>query len=169
MSAPSATTPADLAQAIQDCFEKIQLAPRSIETFVHGSTVAINTVVERKGARTALVVTRGTRDVYTIGRGNRPDAYDVWFKRPEPLVPRHLTFEVDERLGADGGVRVPFDAAQSAAVAARVAASGVDAIAICLLHSWSDPAHEQQMAALVEAAAPRAYVTMSHEILREYR
>ena len=69
---------------------------------MHGSTVAINTVVERKGARTALVVTEGTRDVYAIGRGNRPDAYDVWFKRPEPLVPRHLTFEVDERLGADG-------------------------------------------------------------------
>jgi N-methylhydantoinase A len=131
VSAKSSTTPADLARAIQDCYEKIQLPPRSIETFVHGSTVAINTVVERKGARTALVVTRGTRDVYTIGRGNRPDAYDVWFKRPEPLVPRHLTFEIDERLGADGSVRMPFDAAQAAAVAARAATSGVDAVAIC--------------------------------------
>jgi N-methylhydantoinase A len=168
VSAKSSTTPADLAQGIQDCFEKIQLAPRSIETFVHGSTVAINTVVERKGARTALVVTRGTRDVYTIGRGNRPDAYDVWFRRPEPLVPRHLTFEVDERLGADGRVRTPFDAAQAAAVAGRVAASGVDAVAVCLLHAWRNPAHEQRMAALFEAAAPGAYVTMSHDILREY-
>ena len=168
VSAKSSTTPADLVRAIRDCFEKIRLAPQSIETFVHGSTVAINTVVERKGARTALVVTRGTRDVYAIGRGNRPDAYDVWFKRPQPLVPRHLTFEIDERLGADGCVRTPFDAAQAAAVAACVAASGVDAVAICLLHSWSNPAHEQRMAALLEAAAPGAYVTMSHDILREY-
>ena len=168
VSAKSSTTPADLVRAIRDCFEKIRLAPQSIETFVHGSTVAINTVVERKGARTALVVTRGTRDVYAIGRGNRPDAYDVWFKRPQPLVPRHLTFEIDERLGADGCVRTPFDAAQAAAVAARVTASGVDAVAVCLLHSWSNPAHEQRMAALLEAAAPGAYVTMSHDILREY-
>jgi N-methylhydantoinase A len=168
VSAKSSTTPADLAQAMQDCLEKIHLAPREVETFVHGSTVAINTVVEHKGARTALVVTRGTRDVYAIGRGNRPDAYDVWFKRPEPLVPRHLTFEIDERLGADGQVRTPFDAAQAAVVADCVAASGVDAVAVCLLHSWSNPAHEQQMAALLRAAAPGAYVTMSHEILREY-
>ena len=168
VSAKSSTTPADLVRAIRDCFEKIRLAPQSIETFVHGSTVAINTVVERKGARTALVVTRGTRDVYAIGRGNRPDAYDVWFKRPQPLVPRHLTFEIDERLGADGCVRTPFDASQAAAVAARVTASGVDAVAVCLLHSWSNPAHEQRMAALLEAAAPGAYVTMSHDILREY-
>jgi N-methylhydantoinase A len=168
VSAKSSTTPADLARAIQDCFEKIQLAPRSIETFVHGSTVAINTVVERKGAKTALVVTRGTRDVYAIGRGNRPDAYDVWFKRPVPLVPRHLTFEIDERLGADGSVRIPFDVAQAEAVAGRVAASGADAVAVCLLHSWSNPAHEQRMAALLETAGPGAYVTMSNDILREY-
>jgi len=60
---------------------------------VHGSTIAINTVIERKGAATALVVTRGTRDVYRIGRGNRPDAYDIFFERPQPIVPRHLTFE----------------------------------------------------------------------------
>jgi N-methylhydantoinase A len=168
ISAKSSTTPADLARAIQDCFDKIRLAPPSVESFVHGSTVAINTVVERNGARTALVVTQGTRDVYAIGRGNRPDAYDVWFKRPEPLVPRHLTFEVHERIGADGRVRMPFDAAQAAAVAERVAASGVEAIAVCLLHAWSNPAHEQKMAALLNAAAPGAFVSMSHDILREY-
>jgi N-methylhydantoinase A len=168
VSAKSSTTPAELVRGIQDSFEKIQLAPQSIDTLVHGSTVAINTVVERKGARTALVVTRGTRDVYAIGRGNRPDAYDVWFKRPVPLVPRHLTFEVDERLAADGSVRTSFDDTQAAAVAARVAATDAEAIAVCFLHSWSNPAHEQKMAALLEAAAPRAYVTMSNDILREY-
>ena len=88
VSAKSSTTPQDFVTGILDCLEKIQLAPRDVQTFVHGSTVAINTVIERKGARTALVVTRGARDVYAIGRGNRPDAYDIWFKRPRPLVPR---------------------------------------------------------------------------------
>jgi N-methylhydantoinase A len=168
VSAKASTTPADLTRAIEHCIEKIGLAGRDVETFVHGSTVAINTVVEEKGARTALVVTRGTRDVYSIGRGNRPDAYDVWFKRPRPLVPRHLTFEVDERLGPDGAVRRPFDEAQAQETAARVAASGVEAIAVCLLHSWNNPAHEQRMGELLRAAAPRAYVTLSHDILREY-
>src|SRR6478672_9756244 len=120
VSAKSSTTPEDLVAGIVHCLEKIDLAPHDVQTFVHGSTVAINTVIERKGARTALVVTRGTRDVYAIGRGNRPDAYDIWFKRPRPLVPRHLTFEVNERIGADGGVRMAFDAAQAAEVVARV-------------------------------------------------
>ena len=83
LSAKSPSTPGDLARAIDDCLEKIQLAARDIGTFVHGSTVAINTVLEQKGARTALIVTRGTRDVYKIGRGNRPEAYNIWFKRPE--------------------------------------------------------------------------------------
>jgi N-methylhydantoinase A len=168
VSAKSSTTPEDLVAGIVHCLEKIDLAPHDVQTFVHGSTVAINTVIERKGARTALVVTRGTRDVYAIGRGNRPDAYDIWFKRPRPLVPRNLTFEVDERIGADGAVRLAFDAAQASEVAKRVAADGVDAVAVCFLHSWRNPAHEERMGALLRSAAPHAYVTLSHEILREY-
>src|SRR5262249_30652463 len=96
------------------------------------------------------------------------DAYDVWFKRPRPLVPRHLTFEVNERLGADGAVRMPFDEQHARGVAARIAAGGVEAVAVCLLHSWSNPAHEQRMSALVRTLAPTLYVTTSHEILREY-
>jgi N-methylhydantoinase A len=167
-SAKSSTTPDDLAAGIFDCVDKIGVPPDDVQAFVHGSTVAINTVIERKGARTALVVTRGTRDVYAIGRGNRPDAYDVWFKRPRPLVPRHLTFEVDERLGADGSVRIAFDEAQAAEVAARVAGGAVDAVAVCFLHSWNNPAHEDRMGARLRAAAPSAFVTLSHEILREY-
>jgi N-methylhydantoinase A len=168
ISAKRSTTPADFTQAIQDCLARVAAPPRDVEAFIHGSTVAINTVIERTGARTALVVTRGTRDVYAIGRGNRPDAYDIWFTRPRPLVPRHLTFEVDERLGADGGVRVPFDEAQAAGVVARVKATGVDAVAVCFLHSWNHPAHEQRMGDLLRTAMPGAYVTLSHEILREY-
>ena len=168
ISAKTSTTPADLTRAIERCFEKIDPDVRDVDTFVHGSTVAINTVVERKGARTALVVTRGMRDVYGIGRGNRPDAYDLWFTRPRPLVPRHLTFELNERLAADGSARKRFDEAQAREVVARIMASGVEAVAICLLHSWRNPAHESRISALLKAAAPTLYVTASHEILREY-
>jgi len=168
LSAKAPSTPGELARGIRDCLEKAHLAAREIETFVHGSTVAINTVVERKGAKTALVVTRGTRDVYKIGRGNRPEAYNIWFKRPEPLVPRRLTFEVEERLGAAGELRVPFDTRQAAAAAARVAASSVEAVAVCFLHSWNNPSHERQMGDLLALALPHAYRSVSHEILREY-
>lgn len=168
LSAKSSSTPLDLAQGIRHCLEKIHLPAQQIQTFVHGSTVAVNTVVERKGARTALVVTRGTRDVYKIGRGNRPEAYNIWFERPEPLVPRHLTFEVDERLGPAGEVRIPFDRKQALDVAERVAATGAEGVAVCLLHSWSNPAHERLMGGLLASAMPKAFVTASHEILREY-
>ncbi|HXI32183.1 MAG TPA: hydantoinase/oxoprolinase N-terminal domain-containing protein, partial [Vicinamibacterales bacterium] len=118
ISAKTSTTPDDFTRAIDQCFARIEPDVRDVDTFVHGSTVAINTVVERTGARTALVVTRGMRDVYAIGRGNRPDAYDVWFNRPRPLVPRHLTFELNERLAATGAVRIPFDDRQADEIAA---------------------------------------------------
>jgi len=168
LSAKSSSTPGELARGILNCLEKISLPAGEIQTFVHGSTVAINTVVERKGARTALVVTRGTRDVYKIGRGNRPEAYNIWFRRPEPLVPRHLTFEVDERMAASGEVRIPFNEVRAADVAKCVAASEVDAVAVCFLHSWSNPDHERRMGDLLREALPHAYVTLSHEMLREY-
>jgi N-methylhydantoinase A len=168
LSAKSSSTPGDLSRGIRNCLKKIHLPAGEIEEFVHGSTVAINTVVEKNGAKTALVVTRGTRDVYKIGRGNRPEAYNIWFKRPEPLVPRHLTFEVDERIGPTGDVRIALDEKQAEAIAGRVAESEVQSVAVCFLHSWSNPAHERQMSALLSKAMPHAYLSVSHGILREY-
>ena len=168
LSAKTSSTPRELVRGIQDCLDKVHLPISEIQTFVHGSTVAINTVVERKGARTALIVTRGTRDVYKIGRGNRPEAYNIWFKRPEPLVPRHLTFEVNERLGPDGDTVIKFDFEQARSVGKRVAASGVDAVAVCFLHSWNNPAHEQLMGEILAEDVPDKYVTLSHHIMREY-
>jgi|SRR5579871_857128 len=167
LSSKSATTPAALEHGIRKCLEKAGVRIAEIDGFVHGSTIAINTVLERKGARTALVVTKGTRDVYTIGRGNRPDAYDIWFKRPEPLVPRHLTFEVEERLLATGEVHTELNEDQAETVAKRVFASGVDAVAVCFLHSWANPVHEAQMAGFLNSN-PKIYRSISHEILREY-
>ncbi len=167
LSSKAPTTPQALEQGIRDCLMKAGVRVAAIDSFVHGSTIAINTVLERKGARTALVVTKGTRDVYKIGRGNRPDAYDIWFKRPEPLVPRHLTFEVEERLLATGEVHTAFNAVQAEGVARKVAASGADAVAVCFLHSWCNPVHEALMDALLDSNG-KLYRSISHEILREY-
>jgi N-methylhydantoinase A len=90
--AKSSTTPYDLSVGIRDTLSKSGLSFTEAHSFVHGSTTAINTAIERTGAKTALFVTEGTRDVYKIGRGNRPESYNLFFKRPVPLVPRHLTF-----------------------------------------------------------------------------
>ena len=165
LSSKSPTTPARLEHGIHDCLKKAGVRVDVIDAFVHGSTIAINTVLERKGARTALIVTKGARDVYKIGRGNRPEAYDIWFKRPEPLVPRHLTFEVEERVLASGEVYTPLNTAQAEGIARQVTASGAEAVAVCFLHSWKNPMHEQQMAQLLNS---KTYRSVSHEILREY-
>ena len=165
LSAKAPTTPAGLEHGVRDCLKKGGASVVAIDAFVHGSTIAINTVLERKGARTALVVTKGTRDVYKIGRGNRPDAYDIWFKRPEPLVPRHLTFE--ERLLASGEVHTPLNVVQAESVAKKVSASGAEAVAVCFLHSWNNPIHESHMARLLNSDS-KTYRSISHEIVREY-
>jgi N-methylhydantoinase A len=165
LSSKSPTTPTCLERGIHDCLKKAGVSVKSIDAFVHGSTVAINTVLERKGARTALIVTKGTRDVYKIGRGNRPDAYDIWFKRPEPLVPRHLTFEVEERMLATGEVHTPLNEIQAETIAKQVTDSAVEAVAVCFLHSWNNPTHESRMAQLLN---PKIYRSLSHEILRQY-
>jgi len=163
LSSKSPSTPTCLERGIRDCLEKAGVRVNAIDAFVHGSTVAINTVLERKGARTALIVTKGTRDVYKIGRGNRPDAYDIWFRRPEPLVPRHLTFEVEERMLATGEVHTPLNTGQAESIARQVTASGVEAVALCFLHSWKNPIHEERMAQLLN---PKIYRSISHDILR---
>ena len=131
--------------------------------------MAINTAIERTGARTALLVTRGMRDVYEIGRSNRPEAYNLWFHRPVPLVPRDLIFEVDERLAAGGGVIEELDEASVVAAVKAAVAAGAVSLAVCTLHSYANPAHEERIGEIVREVAPDLYLTLSHRILREYR
>src|SRR5262249_54857222 len=130
---------------------------------------AINTLIERKGARTGLIVTRGTRDVYIIGRGNRPEAYNLLFHKHRPLVDRHLIREAQERLLASGDVHEKLQAASIADACEKLKAAGVEAVAVSFLHSYANPEHERQAGAMVRAALPDTYVSLSHEILREYR
>jgi N-methylhydantoinase A len=163
------TDPADLSSGIARCIDKSGLSLAEAPEFVHGSTVAINTAIERNGARTALLVTRGMRDVYEIGRGNRPEAYNLMFRRPVPLVGRELIYEVDERLDARGEVVRPLDEQSVRDAIAAAVGAGVAAIAVCTLHSYANPAHEERIGQLVRTLAPGVFLTLSHRILREYR
>jgi N-methylhydantoinase A len=169
VEAKSLTTPSELGQGVLDCIRKSGLNAASIEELIHGSTIAINTLIERKGAKTGLIVTSGTRDVYIIGRGNRPEAYNLFFHRHQPLVPRHLTREIEERLTSAGEIFRPLNKASVTEACRALAAEGVEAVAVCLLHSYVDPAHERVTAAMVSEALPNAYLSLSHDILREYR
>ena len=165
----SLTTPDDLARGIQDCLNAAQIQVSKASFFVHGSTVTINAVLERKGARTGLITTKGFRDVYEIGRGNRPEGYNLFFKRPIPLVSRDLRLEVDERLYATGEVLKPLDESSASATIAALKAAGVESVAVCLLHSYANAAHEERLGQLLRRQFPEAFVSLSHEILREFR
>jgi N-methylhydantoinase A len=169
VQAKSLTTPAHLVQGIIDCLRKSGIEAAAIDELIHGSTIAINTLIERTGAKTALVVTRGTRDVYIIGRGNRPEAYNLLFHKHSPLVSRRLTREVEERLLASGEEHQPLNRASVEDACKVLAAEGVEAVAVCFLHSYLDPTHERVAGEMIRKALPNAYVSLSHEILREYR
>jgi N-methylhydantoinase A len=140
-----------------------------IRELLHGSTIAINTVLERSGAVTALLTTEGFRDVYALGRGNRPDAFNLDFHRPRPLVPRDLIFEISERMNAAGEVLCAIDPEAVAALGRRLEALGIEAAAICFLHSYANPAHESAASEVLRRLYPNIFVTTSHEILREFR
>jgi N-methylhydantoinase A len=167
--AKSLTTPRNLVQGIIDCIVESGIDPGDVGELIHGTTTAINTLIERKGARTGLIVTNGTRDAYIIGRGNRIEAYNVFFRRHEPLLPRHMTREVGGRLLASGAEIEPLDVAGVEAACAYLAAQDVQAVAVCFLHSYTNPEHERAAGAIVRRLLPHAYVSLSHEILREYR
>ena len=163
------TTPDDLARGINDCLRGAKIEVTGASFFVHGSTVTINAVLERKGARTGLITTKGFRDVYEIGRGNRPEGYNLFFKRPVPLVPRNLRLEVNERLYATGEVLTPLDENSAVASIRSLKQADVESVAVCLLHTYANAAHERRLGELLREEFPAAYVSLSHEILREFR
>ena len=163
------TTPDNLVLGVINCVDKSGLDLKMVGKLIHGSTVAINTLIERKGARTALLVTKGTRDAYAIGRGNRPQAYNLFFRRSRPLVPRQFIYEIDERLLAGGHVHRELDRDQVAEVARKIAQEDFDAVAVCFLHSYANTAHERAAAEILSTRLPGRYVSQSHEIMREYR
>ncbi|MEQ9126063.1 MAG: hydantoinase/oxoprolinase family protein, partial [Alphaproteobacteria bacterium] len=163
------TTPDRLVRGIDAGVSKAGLAFADARLFLHGSTIAINTLLERTGARTALLTTRGFRDIYEIGRVNRPDAYNLFFRKHKPLIDRAFRIEIDERVNAAGEVLTPLDEAQVRFAAADLADMGIEAIAILFLHSYRNPAHEIRALEIVRHTCPGLFVTASHELSQEYR
>jgi N-methylhydantoinase A len=168
-TAKTLTTPHDHAEGVLNGLDELGARLADTDLFLHGSTIAINTVLQRFGARTALITTEGFRDVYEIGRGNRSEPYNLFFGKPVPLVPRHLRREVRERVLVDGGVRTPLDMEGARALITELKEAGVESVAVCLLHSYANPEHELALGRLIGELWPEAYVTLSHEIMREYR
>jgi len=141
-----------------------------IEDLGHGSTVATNAVLERKGAAVAFVATAGFRDLLFMQRHDRRNIYDLFYAKPAPPVRRKDCFEVSERLRADGSIEVPLDEAKvRAELVPALQAGGYRAVAICLLNAYADPTHEKRLAALIVKALPGVLVTCSHQVAREFR
>ena len=167
------STPADQTVGVMDglheLVNRLGVSPSEITFFIHGTTVAINTVLERKGGRTALVATSGFRDVLQIGRQDRPHLYDWRVRRPEPLVPRHLRFEVPERVLYTGEVQLALCPEDVGDVVERIRISGVDAVAVCLLHAYANPVHELAIGAALAEALPGLTVSLSSDILPEFK
>jgi N-methylhydantoinase A len=169
VTSKTSTVPVDPTQGAVTSLQLAGCDISGLDELLHGSTIAINTVLERKGAKTALLTTEGFRDVLLIGRGNRKDAFNLFFHRPRPLVPRDLTFEVRERMTARGDVLTPLDEAQLEALCERLALLEIDAVAISFLHSYANPAHERAAGEIVARKLPGVFVTLSSDIVREFR
>jgi N-methylhydantoinase A len=167
------TTPTDPAEAILDGLAALERRRpgtlADLEEVIHGTTLVINAIIERKGARTGLLTTRGFRDVLELGREVRYAAYDPHAPMPEPLVPRERRLEVDERVRADGSVLAPLDRASVAASLARLEADRVESIAVCLLNSFENPAHERQIKQWIAESLPGVSVSISYEVLPQIR
>src|SRR5262249_24767369 len=169
VTSKTSTVPADPTRGVADSLALAHCRMPALDEVLHGSTIAINTVLERKGAHTALITTRGFRDTYAIGRGNRIEAFNLFFHRPKPLIPRDLTFELGERINAKGEVLSPLDEAEVKALIDVLKARQIEAVTVGLLHASANRAQERRVGEILRSAAPNLFVTLSHEIVREYR
>ncbi len=140
-----------------------------IDVLVHGTTLATNAIIERRGARTALIATEGFRDVVEIGTESRYDQYDLEIEKPLPLVDRALRFTVPERVDAQGRVRLALDEVAVAALAPRLSAAGVESVAVAFLHAYANPDHERRTGALLRAQLPSLRITLANEVCPEIR
>ncbi|MCZ6531311.1 MAG: hydantoinase/oxoprolinase family protein [Chloroflexi bacterium] len=163
------TTPQNPADGVLAAFAKAEAEIDKIDYFVHGTTLGINALLTRTGARVAIVTTKGFRDVYLLARTSREPMYDFKYRKPESLVPRYLTFEVNERMDYQGNVLTPFDKVSAAEVARRIREQDIESVAVCLLHSYANPKHELAMEEVLSQECPGVSVTLSHNLSREYR
>jgi N-methylhydantoinase A len=173
MTRKVSSTPEDYANAVVDGITGLidespdQLA--NVADVLHGSTIATNAIIERKGARTALLTTKGFRDVLELRRIRVPTLYDPMYVKPTPLVPRNLRFEINERVDANGNVITLLDPSEIDRLIPRIEASEVEAIAVCFLHSYANPAHERLVGNILQKAFPAIFVSLSVDVLPQIR
>ena len=167
------STPVDPSIAFMEvlnrCLKEQDLAADDCLHLVYGTTVATNTIIEGKGAKTALLITKGFRDVLEIGRQIRPRLYDLFCDKPKPLVPRRLCFEVPQRLDARGEILQPLDEAEVAKIADLLRQQHVESVVVCLLHSYANPTHERRVADIVSQILPEVSITLSSDLCSEMR
>ena len=165
------TTPRDPSvgalAGLTELLNAARLHLSDVTDIVHGTTLVTNALIERTGARLGLITTRGFRDILEMGTEQRYDIYDLFLQFPAPLVPRRHRLEVTERIDRDGQVIAPLDPAELRAAAQRLVAEGIEAIAVCFLHAYRNPAHEQQAAAIICAAFPEIALSLSNQVVAE--
>jgi N-methylhydantoinase A len=167
------TSPADPSEAVeQGLQEMLDQNPgfiNQVTEFIHGTTLVINAIIERKGARTGLITTSGFRDVLELGREIRYDAYDIFSEYPQPLIPRYLRTEVDERITSDGRILHELDLQQVRERLAELQAAEVESVAVCLINSYENPLHEKAIRDFIQAQAPDLSLSISFEVLPQIR
>lgn len=163
------TTPSEPTRGVLEAFDRAEAPPDDTSMFTHGTTLGLNALLTRTGARTAVIATAGFRDVYLLGRTSRRGNYNIFYRKPPGLVERADTFEVRERMLYDGSVHLDFDADSARAVASLIAEGGYRAVAIAFLHSYANPDHEQAMRDILGETAPDVEVSLSSDLSREYR
>ncbi|MEO4042571.1 hydantoinase/oxoprolinase family protein [Hoeflea sp. CAU 1731] len=168
-TAKSDTTPPNFEQGVLNVLEKGGVDPAEIDFLAHGTTVVINALTERKGVKVGLITTDGFRDILEIARGNRPDFFNLHYRKPAPFVQRYLRRELPGRLSYKGEELKPLDMSGLAAILDDFRAEGVEAVAVCFLHSYANPAHEQAVVEEIAKMWPEISVVSSHQITREWR
>jgi N-methylhydantoinase A len=169
VTAKSDTTPPDFEQGVLNVLEKGGVDPKVVDFLAHGTTVVINALTERKGVKVGLITTEGFRDTLEIARGNRPDFFNLHYEKPKPFVPRYLRRELPGRISYKGAELKPLDLSGLPAILDDFRKEGVEAIAICFLHSYANMSHEQAALAEVQKLWPGVSVVSSHQITREWR
>lgn len=163
------TTPSSPTEGVLGSFERANAPMADIETFNHGTTLGLNALLTRTGARIAVIGTKGFRDIYLLGRTDRRAMYSIKYRKPQPLLERSDTFEVIERSTFEGEVHQPLDKEDARRVAQFIAREGYEAVAVAFLHAYENPQHEIEMREILREVAPDVEVTLSHELSREYR
>jgi len=173
MTGKCLTTPQDPSDAVEEGIRALEaITPDfvgKLDEIIHGTTLVINSIIERKGAKTGLITTKGFKDILEIGREIRYAPYDIFAEFPEPLIPRRFRVEVDERIRSDGSVLKALDPDDARKVVRTLLNMGIESIAVCLLNSFENPTHEQMILEIIEKEAPGISTSISYHVLPQIK